>query len=150
MTSVAEAFIRGGQSAPQIQRQYAQSMIDQRNLVAAQSVLKGIIADADSPGDERAEARGLLGRVYKQLYIDANDSANSRQQGNLRNAIKAYYDVFKTEPKAFLWHGINAVALLARAQRDGVAVEGYPAYREIAQQIRAILDPIQPLKVWDR
>src|SRR5512140_2168302 len=34
METIADAFIRNGQSAPQIRRQYAQAMIDQSNLTA--------------------------------------------------------------------------------------------------------------------
>lgn len=115
MARVADAFIRSGQSAPQILRQYAQSMIDQGNLTAPQMMLKSIVEDPSAPADEKAEATGLLGRIYKQLYVNANNPANLRQQANLRQAIQLYYGVYKSDPATYFWHGINSVALLARA-----------------------------------
>ncbi len=150
MARVADAFIRTGQTAPQIVRQYAQSMIDQGNLTAPQMMLKSIIDDPDAPADEKAEATGLLGRIYKQLYVNAGNAANPRQQANLRQAIQLYYSVYKTDPTTYFWHGINTVALVARALRDHIAADEFPRPEEIAHQIDAALKTISTLKYWDQ
>jgi|SRR5215469_2071386 len=150
MGLVADAFIRSGQSAAEILRQYGQSMIDQGNLTASRIVLQSIIDDAGSPPEEKAEARGLIGRIYKQLYVDAADSTNPRQQQNLSRAIDYYYSVYKGDPRNFLWHGINTVALVARADRDHVLLPGLPPMRQTAQEINALLTKIGSLKYWDR
>jgi hypothetical protein len=150
MVSVGDALIGGGQSAPQILRQYAQAMIDLGNLIASQAVLNSIINDPAAPSEEKAEAKGLLGRIYKQLYVNANDPANPRQQQNLRKAIEYYFGVYQKDPKSSLWHGINVVALLARAQRDRVSVPDLPPLRDIALEISSSLKRIQPLEYWDR
>jgi len=150
MGLVADAFIRSGQSAAEILRQYGQSMIDQGNLTASRIVLQSIIDDAGSPPEEKAEAHGLIGRIYKQLYVGAGDSSNPRQQQNLSRAIECYYGVYKSDPKSFLWHGINTVALLARADRDRVVLPSVPHMREIAQEINTFLKKVGSLKYWDR
>jgi len=150
MEAVADALVRGGQSAPQVLRQYAQALIDQGKFTTARMVLSSILNDPATPASEQAEANGLLGRIQKQLYVNANDPSNPRQQSALREAVRQYYGVYKTDPKSYLWHGINSVALLARAARDGVPVEGFPAPTDIAREIDGTLQQIDDLNMWDR
>jgi hypothetical protein len=145
MSLVADAFIRGGLITPEIFRQYAQSMIDQGNFTASRMVLHSIVDNPEAPDSEKAEARGLLGRIYKQLYV-----WYPRQEGYLRKAIQLYYDVYKVNPKSFLWQGINTVALLARASRDKVPPPDLPPVLDIAREIDAILGNLEPLEYWDR
>src|SRR5215831_18747192 len=57
MEIVADSMIRAGQTSAQIRRQYAQCLIDQGRLSAADAVLDAIICDAQAPEAERAEAR---------------------------------------------------------------------------------------------
>ena len=87
MEILADALIRNGQNHSQISRQYAQAMIDQGNFSAAMLVLNSILSNDLAPLSEKAEASGLIGRIYKQLYVNAGDPANLRQQENLRQAI---------------------------------------------------------------
>jgi hypothetical protein len=137
---VAEALRLAGQDAPQIRRQLAQSLIDQGKLGAAISALETLIARDEDPA-ETAEARGLLGRVHKQAYVNSADPTSRRNQVSLRTAIAAYEAVYRAAPDVHLWHGINTVALVRRAQRDGVSVVGAPdpvaLAREILRRIEA-------------
>lgn len=94
MEVLGDAFIRSGQSAPQILRQYAQAMIDVGNFTASRLVLKSIVDDPLSPSAEKAEASGLLGRIYKQLYVNAGDPSSPRQRENLKQAIEYYFHVY--------------------------------------------------------
>jgi V8-like Glu-specific endopeptidase len=150
MSRVADAFMCSAQPTTEILRQYGQSMIDQGNLTASRLVLQSIVDNAHSLPKEKAEAHGLLGRIYKQLYVNAGDAFNPRQQQNLREALNYYYSVYKTDSKSFLWHGINTVALLARSGRDHVATPALPSMREIALEIDATLKKIGSLNLWDR
>jgi len=150
MVRVADALIRTGQTAPTIQRQHAQALIDRGSYEQARQILKAMLEDASLPDSEKAEANGLLGRIHKQLYVNKGDPLDPQQQANLRTAIRYYYDVYKTDPQKFLWHGINVVALLARAARDGVLVEGYPSYETIARDIEGVLSRMEDLEYWDR
>ena len=149
MTQLAAALIGGGQKDAQVWRLYAQAMIDGDNLDGAKVLLKHILDGEGSSAGERAEANGLFGRIYKQLYVNANDRASSIQQGNLRQAIAYYYDTYKTNPDKFTWQGINTVALLVRAGKDEVLVDGYPESAQIAGRIGESLSSLECLKYWD-
>jgi S1-C subfamily serine protease len=150
MEIVADAMIRAGQTSAQIRRQYAQCLIDQGKLSAAGAVLDMIISDPKAPGTERAEAQGLKGRIYKQLYVSSHDSSNPRQHLNLKLAVEQYFNVYRTDPKAYLWHGINSVALIARAARDKIQLQGLPTSQEISEEINGLLQQMDEIAYWDR
>lgn len=153
MERVADALIRSGQAAPQIRRQYTQAMIDQGILASPEFLLSAIVSDNAVPLWERAEARGLLGRIYKQLYVNADDPQSPRQQDNLRKAIGYYYEVYRSDPATHLWHGINAVALFARARRDEITVSLGEDERDLAQRIISKINEkpeTDGVSFWDR
>lgn len=123
MQRVADVLIQYGSHTPVVLRQYAQALIDQGALTAAAAVLREMLTDPV----ERTEAQGLLGRVYKQQYVDAvacaqgvSGHGTTRNAEALRQAIRHYYQPFQEAPADNYWHGINAVACAARARRDGV------------------------------
>jgi Trypsin-like peptidase domain len=150
MEIVADAMIRAGQLSGQIRRQFAQCLIDQGRLSAAGALLDAIIGDPDVPEAERAEARGLKGRIYKQLYVNSHDPSNPRQQMNLKRAVQQYFEVYRTDPKRYLWQGINSVALIARAARDKIELQGVPPSKEIAAEINGILQQMDEIAYFDR
>ncbi|HEX2721315.1 MAG TPA: serine protease [Gemmatimonadaceae bacterium] len=141
MQAVADALMQTGQSAPVVRRQYAQSLIDQGLLTAAESVLKELVRDSIDDPDENLEARGLLGRARKQRYVDARrnsaagEPVSARDASALVNAISVYLGAYRENPDKCLWHGINAVACIARATRDGIAPPGAPPVPELARDI---------------
>src|SRR5262249_7442826 len=63
VSALAEALIQSGQRTPLIRRQYAQALIDQDNLTAAELVLQSILQDSQVSRGEGMEARGLMGRI---------------------------------------------------------------------------------------
>jgi len=150
MEFVADAMLQGGQTSAPIRRQYAQCLIDQGKFSAAQAVLNIVLTDPASSLEEKAEASGLWGRICKQLYVNSHDPSNPRQQNNLREAVQRYYEVYKSAPQNYLWHGINSVALLARARRDAVEMPTFPDAKVIAIEIEGILSQMERLCYWDR
>jgi hypothetical protein len=158
MQSVADALIQSGQDAYKIRRQYAQSLIDQGNVTAASAVLDGLIAStgadtSEKAAKENAEARGLKGRVHKQLYLNAKDRTSARAKENLLLAVRWYFDVYASTPEArqkHLWHGINVVALLQLARRDGVNIDEFPNPENIARQILQVIEAMKDKATqWD-
>lgn len=136
MEKVADALREAGFDDPQVRRQYAQALIDQDKISAAVYVLEPLL---DHP-EENAEARGLLGRIHKQLYVNAlrdNPEAlgKRRVRQNLQRAVSTYHEVYRSDPARHLWHGINTVAVTLRAERDGVALSEAPEARQIAREI---------------
>jgi hypothetical protein len=152
MQGVADALIMSGQNAPKVRRLYAQCLIDQGNMTAALCICEALLADTQNEPGENAEARGLKGRVYKQLYINAKEISNPRNKLNLESAVRSYFEVYQSAPEVHLWHGINVAALLFRARRDRVAIEGYPAPEKVAQDILNVIqerDENAKAEYWD-
>ena len=128
MEKVAGALREAGLDDSQVRRQFAQSLIDQEKIPAAAYVLELLVDRTAQDPRENAEARGLLGRIYKQLYVkavEADPRATGRRlvRQNLQKAVRSYGEVYESDPANYLWQGINAAALALRAERDGVALE---------------------------
>ncbi len=147
MQQVADALIQTGQGTFRIRRQYIQSLLDQNNLTAALALLSQLISDTSNApaldskaAKENIEAKGLLGRAYKQLYVNAKNPATLQNQQFLKQAILAYSSVYTTAPDTHLWHGINIVALHQRAERDGVKLAGLSDATAIAEDILTELE----------
>jgi hypothetical protein len=135
MERVADALIQTGQDAPVVRRQYAQALIDQGALTAAVAVLRILERETAGHDSEHAEARGLLGRAFKQQYVSAGHPRAPRLRAALGEAIRWYHEAYAEQPARNHWHGINAVACLARARRDGVDVDADVDERRLADEI---------------
>lgn len=140
MRDVARALIQSGQAAPTIRRQLAQALIDLGQLDEPLGVLQSLVADTADDPDENVEARGLVGRLFKQRYVVHRQDDPAAARSELEKAVQNYFAVYRTGPATHLWHGINVVALLCRAERDGSALAGYPDPRELARSILAEID----------
>jgi hypothetical protein len=155
MGLLADAFLQSGLRTYQIRRQYGQALIDQGMLSGAEQYLHQLIDDLQTILSEQAEAHGLMGRIYKQRYVNEAGKANpERARRNLQRAFDEYATSYNADPKANTWHGINMVALLARAERDQVALNAATSYRELAHTILYTLDKkdeeaAEGLPAWD-
>jgi hypothetical protein len=154
MTQLAEALLQSGLRTQQVRRQYAQALIDQGIMAAGEMMLHSIIQEPQGIKAEELEARGLTGRIYKQLYINNNDPKSPRNRANLERALNEYLFVYRLDPKTYLWHGINVVAIAARAARDQLPLTGLPDPVAVATEILAVLKERdekgeEPLKNWD-
>jgi V8-like Glu-specific endopeptidase len=143
MEQVANALILTRRATLKVRRQYAQALIDRGNLVAALHVLEDLVKKAEVAGNggESAEARGLIGRAFKQLYVNANRPEVASNRWFFNRALQSYYEVYLSKPGEHLWPGINAVALLRRAAEDGVEVQGdYTPPLNLAREILDVVD----------
>lgn len=139
MRIIAEALLQFGLTTPLIRRQYGQALIEQGEIFAAEGVLRGVIQDHEDIVAEEFEARGLMGRIYKQTYVNNQDPRSPANQRMLKRALEEYWNVYHRDPNDHLWHGINVVALLARAARDEVQLGEVPEPDDIAKNILAVL-----------
>jgi len=142
---VAETFVRFGQNAARIRRQYAQALIDQGILLASEPVLQALTLESSDADGEVAEAHGLLGRVYKQLYVNADSPSNPYARAFFERALSEYLETYRLDPRRYSWHGINVVALLHRAKKDGIEVQRAPDATALAEAVLAALP--EPAKV---
>jgi uncharacterized protein with NAD-binding domain and iron-sulfur cluster len=153
MQQVGDAFIQAGTDGPQIRRQYAQALIDRGSLTAALAILQEIAAASNPDPAERAEALGLLGRIHKQRYVNAPRAPRAAE--SLRNAIDSYQRGHLLGGANAGWHAVNTVAMIRRAQRDGIDPGGdLPGAAQVDSLARAALDLVgekreKDLTAWD-
>src|SRR5262245_28299076 len=122
-------FNMAGNENAFIRRQWCQSLIDQGRVLQALAALNLMSQKYSDEPVEGPEIRGLIGRAYKQLFIEDGKAKH------LRAAIGAYRFDWERYQGDRRWHGINLVSLLARAKRDGISIDDAPDATEIAQQI---------------
>ena len=157
MERVAEAFLFTSQDDAQIRRQYAQALhrpeqADRRRLCPR--VARRAHGGHSIPR-ENAEARGLLGRVYKQLYINAilvRPQAAARSPSPTQPATGGRLPIWRsTAPRRRDISGTASTPrpLRVRAVRDDVplreAFDGAGLARDILAAIEAREDP----DAWD-
>ncbi|MDQ3978331.1 MAG: serine protease [Actinomycetota bacterium] len=130
MLRIAEGTFKAGSRSPQVIRQYAQALIEEGLLTAALQTLLPLRGQA---GPEKAEVEGLIGRAWKQRYLDSPESSTAGT--SLQSAVEAYLGPYLGDPDEHHWHGVNAMALLVRAERDGAPLRTDVHWREIAEQL---------------
>lgn len=118
-----------------IEKHHVQALVNLSSLDQAEQLVKEGLIQIKLPGvsaqtrSELLEYEGLLGRIYKQRYVAT---------GNLdllEKATKQYFDQYNTNPDRLYWHGINAVALRAREEREGVDQTGLPSSEALATAV---------------
>lgn len=133
MIIYGQAVIRSGARKDKLYRLFAQALIETKEYAVALEVLNLILTDPDSSQNEIFEARGLIGRTNKQIYMN-NPSAEG-SVSYLRTAIIAYGTTYLEDRNNF-WHGVNAASCLLRLQRDGYEGQDINATADIiAKQI---------------
>jgi hypothetical protein len=140
LQQVADAFLQTGQAAARIRRQYAQALLDQGGLSAAVPFLEELARETEGNPDqafENAEARGLLGRAFKQIYVDTSNAARAEARSALNKSIGLYHSVYTLDPAKYTWQGINTAALLHRAATDSVPVDGIDDPQALAKALAA-------------
>jgi hypothetical protein len=136
---VAEACIRFGQNGSRVRRHYAQALIDQGLLLASEPILQTLATEPLGGDSQVAEAHGSLGRIYKQLYVEADRPASAYARRFFERALAEYLLPYRLDPAQHFWHGINVVALLHRGRADGIDVSHAPSPDDLARNILAAL-----------
>jgi hypothetical protein len=139
MGRLAEAVSRRDPKDARNRRLYSQYLIDTGKATAAIDLLRPLAQRLPKAHPEFAEATGLLGRAYKQIFLDAGDKTSEGAREALKQAIAAYRRPFAENP-ANTWHGVNLVALLTRARRLGLRVAPDLQPKEVAKQVVASLE----------
>jgi len=139
----ASLFSMAGRDDPVIRRQWCQSLLDQGRVLQALATLNFMSRKYSDDPVEGPEIRGLIGRAYKQQFI--KDGVPE----SLRAAITAYRVDWERRQGDYRWHGINVVALLSRAKRDGISTDNALDGAAIAQQIRDDVEAQGATGMWD-
>lgn len=136
---LAEQLSRIDEADATTRRLYAQGLIETGSVTAAIDVLKQLLARVPPKHAEWAEAWGLLGRAHKQIFFDAGQSMSLGSRIALAAAVDAYRRPYESDPRC-TWHGVNLLALVSRARREGwleIAPDLEPA--ALAAQLEATL-----------
>jgi lysozyme family protein len=116
---LAEALLRVDPKQHEARRLYAQALIDCGLLVPAVAVLRPMAKSLPEDHKEYGEAWGLIGRAHKQRFAELSGAPAKQRKQALTEAIKAYQLPYLADPGRNTWHGVNLLALVARARREG-------------------------------
>jgi len=122
---------------PTLERLRAQALIELSALDEAEACLRDGLRRVSEPGAgaqaqrERLEYEGLRGRVEKQRFVQTGDL------DQLTRATDQYLQQY-LQPGHPYWHGINAVALAAREQREGLVRRA----ESVDAMAQAVLDTV--------
>ncbi|MDH2414463.1 serine protease [Nocardioides sp. CER19] len=144
---VADAALAHGLDAPAVRRHYAQALVDSGNLAIALRLYTALADDEAAPRVDRIEARGGMGRCYKEMFLVCTEP--DRRRRFLSRSFDVYLAAYLEDPGFYTWHGINAVALLARAARDGIQLSsGSPNVAVLAEDILRTVDSAPVRSTW--
>jgi V8-like Glu-specific endopeptidase len=148
--TTGDGLMQAGDARSALRRLYAQGLIDSGAIFAAVPFLERLARDTkDADPDEYDEARGLLGRAWKQAYVGGDALTATRGKALIERAATWYYEPYKQKATLY-WHAINTVACLARAERDGVATSGnFPNWEQLARDLRTTIKNLAKPEYWD-
>ena len=121
VTEIGDAALAVAPDVRVIQLIYAQALVDSGRTAPALRMYTGVAEDPATSAADRAEARGGVGRCYKQLLLDGANA--ERRADYLQRALEAYGGLYHANRSLF-WHGINATALLGYADRNSISLPG--------------------------
>jgi V8-like Glu-specific endopeptidase/pimeloyl-ACP methyl ester carboxylesterase len=117
-------------ASPTLWRLHAQALIEGGELAEAEKLLRGLVKSS-----EQLEAKGLLGRIEKQRYVNQTLTEGKAERGQLRKAVDAYLEAYEEDARKPAWHAINAVALLKLGERKKSRQDRSAKWRQIARAI---------------
>lgn len=140
---LGEAAARHGPRHGPTRCLHAQALIELGHATAAIDMLQALSSHLDDGDPWRAEASGLLGRAFKQIFIEARDKAGATARAALKQSVLHYRKPFEEDP-THAWHGINLVAMLTQARQLGLRVapdlDPQAIARSIAAQVESLPD----------
>ncbi len=119
---------------PSIARRLAQGLIEDGAANTALDVLNALVATLSNDSPEWAEAHGLMGRAWKQIFYENPNKDSTGAKRALRNALDQYRIPFEREQQN-VWHAVNLLALARYAAVHGLAEAGSVDRRQVATQV---------------
>jgi Trypsin-like peptidase domain/Tetratricopeptide Repeats-Sensor len=140
LVDVAAAYNATGAYDPAIMVWYAQGLIESGDAAKARGLLTDLAARVPAGSPSYIEARGLLGRAWKQTFFDSPDNSSGPAREAIDHALTEYKACFDAEPGGSVWAGLNLLAVVSFAKRMGIptAIDIEP--RTLALQMLAKLD----------
>ena len=145
MQKLGDASMQVSKTSFKIRRQFAQSLIEEGLFTAALNILTDLITETESLSEagaafENKESYGLVGRANKQLYVTAGNSQHLSCHNFMEKSLLAYWSIYEKDRSENIWHGINTVAMAARAEADGMTLSKTVNVAEIATSILQVVE----------
>jgi tetratricopeptide repeat protein/trypsin-like peptidase len=121
MKVFGEALTADDRSTFETDKHYAQALIDTGEPKKALSLLRSMAKDGDSRDnfEHYSEAMGLIGRVHKDLYLEASEQDLDAAEKHLTRSLNAYGEPWKRSSSQCNWHAVNLLALSSNATVKG-------------------------------
>ena len=100
MARLLEALGRRVPDDLELRRRYAQALIELGMVTAAINVIDQAILAGSAKHGQWAELQGLLGRAYKQLFVDAQARHGEAPPAALAASINAYRKAYRKDKAA--------------------------------------------------
>jgi hypothetical protein len=143
---VADALVRNGTDMVTVRGRYAHALINLGHTMAGITMANVLMAEEDLTPKNRAQIHALLGRAYKDIALKT--AKPDRRSAAVLQAIENYLGPYEKD-RSLLWWGVNACALLARADREGIDVPDAPTARDLGAEILATVTENGPREAWD-
>jgi hypothetical protein len=138
LETATSAMLSAGIKYAYVRRQHAQALIERGALDEATRSLEALIADLpDKEKKERSEGWGLLGRAYKQAFVNNIGSDREAATQALNRSVESYATVYELDPA---WHGANLGALLHRDEEEVITLQGGQTSAAAAKRLLEDLD----------
>ena len=112
---LADALRAHGDDDGLLSRDVGQALIEIGRPRLAVDVLNALIGRMAEGGKVWVDAKGVLGRAWKQQYLDTENRENARAQISFHEAVDAYSSAYAATGCTNDYVGVNLMALLAHA-----------------------------------
>jgi hypothetical protein len=140
LVDVAAAYKATGAYDPAITTWNAQGLIETGDAAKARVLLADLAARVPRGSPWFIEAKGLLGRAWKQTFFESPDNSSGPASEAINNALTEYQACFNAEPGGSVWAGLNLLAVSAFAKRKSIPIAIEIERHTLALQILAKLD----------
>lgn len=144
LSELAELVSRYRPDDPLVHKLHAQALIECGRLTLAVELLTGVLNRTDPDHGQYPELQGLLGRAYKQLFMDTSGLDGATRQSFLRKSVAVYKAAFDRDPSRY-WHGINLCALAHLGERQQIDLQ-VSSSADYARRVLASLEAIPERK----
>lgn len=150
MRELAESFTQADPYNPTTSKLYAQALIDSGSPALARDMLTAALARTAPGHPEHDDMHGVLGRAYKDIYSANHQSKHpAAAQSNARRAFEAYNTAYQKNKGENTYQGINAAALLASCDANGIDLGLGQNAKTIAREIIQNIDNKPTQDGWD-
>src|SRR5712692_7189332 len=148
LVDVAAAYNANTPCDPEVVTWQAQGLIESGAAAKARKLLADLAADAPPASRAYIEARGLLGRAWKQTFFDTPSKSGKKAREAINDSLIEYQACFDAEPGGSAWAGVNLLALSAFAKRKKIPVATEIDIAALAPRILGLLEASSERDNW--